>query len=765
MWKASLPAIFAIVSATAAHRAGFGVRESLLLGLGATGTFIALSTEFLSLFAALAQGPIAFAWLAAICVVGWVASIIPRQPRPAGTGDAVRFEAALLWITVGTIVATIAVIALHAAPSNYDAMLYHMPRVVRWALNGTVAFYPTSEQNQLYQPPLAEYSILHLYILTGGDRLANLVQTVGFAGCAIGASLVARELGGRAVAQAFAAFAAAVIPQGVLQASGAKNDCSLGMWLIAMTFATMRFAQSQSRPWLLASGMFAGLAVLTKGTGYVYGPGLFLAASGTLLLRSKRDWLRLAAAAAIAVTLLNAGQFIRNTAVFGTPIGTGYADSGRAFPFRNSGIGPRVLWGNIWRNLAMHSGIGASPEWTSGVQRTVNAIIALAGEDPQNPNAIWPRQRFETPGYTWAENQAGNPWHALLGFGAIAWALVWRKRAGPAVVWYAAGTLAAFLLFCLLLRWQPWHSRLHFSFFVSLAPLIAVAAERISIRPLIPALAVALAYWTTPMLLRNPTRPLLGGVLQANWEDTRFAEGPSAKAGYEAIARRLLASSCRDVAVDASQLIYYYPMYALLDPLRNGFRIHEIGGGPESAGLPYAHNKPCAIICLFCGRASVEKSAAYEREGMWMERADSSLLFLAPGHGADRQVCGVATGAGWYSREGTGSDWWIWAAKSGVITVSSIQPERIKFEATLSNVPRSNEIQLQWNGKEALVVKADGPGSQQVQLELSAETGQNTLEFISLRPGQTIPPDPRSFAFRIGNARVSRLSGGRCEGL
>jgi hypothetical protein len=55
-------------------------------------------------------------------------------------------------------------------------MSYHLARVAHWGQNHTVAFYPTHIVRQLYQPPWAEYAMLHLYILAGGDRLANLVQ-------------------------------------------------------------------------------------------------------------------------------------------------------------------------------------------------------------------------------------------------------------------------------------------------------------------------------------------------------------------------------------------------------------------------------------------------------------------------------------------------------------------------------------------------------------------------------------------------------------
>ena len=133
------------------------------------------------------------------------------------------------------------VIAVLAPPNNWDSMTYHMPRVAHWSQNGSVAHYPTHILRQLWLGPWAEFAIMHLYLLTGGDRLANLVQWLAFAGCAVGAAVVAGELGGGRRARGLAAVACATLPMAIAQASSTQNDLVASFWLLSLGYWVLRF--------------------------------------------------------------------------------------------------------------------------------------------------------------------------------------------------------------------------------------------------------------------------------------------------------------------------------------------------------------------------------------------------------------------------------------------------------------------------------------------------------------------------------------------
>ena len=58
---------------------------------------------------------------------------------------------------LGAIVVMAGLTAIVAPPNTYDSMTYHLPRVMHWIQNQSVAHYPTHIPRQLHFPPGAEF--------------------------------------------------------------------------------------------------------------------------------------------------------------------------------------------------------------------------------------------------------------------------------------------------------------------------------------------------------------------------------------------------------------------------------------------------------------------------------------------------------------------------------------------------------------------------------------------------------------------------------
>ena len=241
------------------------MRDFFLRACVAVGMAVALVTEILSPFHLLHRGPLTVVWLAILVTAAWLCA--RRAPRPKISFRPVEAAIALACAAIAGIVA---VTAWMSPPNSADAMAYHLPRVVYWAQAGSVSFFPTPYFNQVCLQPLAEYFYLHTYLLSGGDHFVNLVTWVAFLAGIIGVSALAGALGAGSRGQALAALFCATLPNGILQASGAKNEWMLALWLICAAYFAVREDA-------LFTGLALGLALAAKATAYLFAPPLLLA--------------------------------------------------------------------------------------------------------------------------------------------------------------------------------------------------------------------------------------------------------------------------------------------------------------------------------------------------------------------------------------------------------------------------------------------------------------------------------------------------------
>ena len=413
------------------------------------------------------------AWTAAgIAAAVWLWRRRPGLPHPT-----IRPVEAAIAAVIAGIGATVGLTAVLSPPNSADAMAYHLPRVVYWAQAGSVAFFPTPYLNQITLQPLAEYIMLHTYVLSGGDHLINLIAWGAFLGGIVAVSALGGALGLSGRGQAFAALFCATLPSGILQASGAKNDTLLALWLVCLLYFTAR----RNAPF---AGLAFGLALATKATAYLFAPPML----AVLLLYRPPTWrlmLRMAGYLAGGAMLINTPQYLRNLSLSGSPLGYDSAQGDGVFRWRNDHPGWQSTVSNALRNTSEQLG-ARSPRWNQAVFRAVVGIHGWLGIDPQDPATTWRYAVYEAPRTARNhEANANNRWHLLLLGAAAVFVAATRRRAW---VVYGLALLAAFLLFCYYLRWQPYMARLELPLFVMGAPLAACFLE--ALRPNILAIAL-----------------------------------------------------------------------------------------------------------------------------------------------------------------------------------------------------------------------------------------------------------------------------------
>ncbi len=87
------------------------------------------------------------------------------------------------------------VLALITAPYNGDSMSYHLSRIVYWIQHQSIDYYDTSILSQLFSPVFAEYINLNIFLISGGDLFANMLQNFSAYGCLFLLYGIVRKLG------------------------------------------------------------------------------------------------------------------------------------------------------------------------------------------------------------------------------------------------------------------------------------------------------------------------------------------------------------------------------------------------------------------------------------------------------------------------------------------------------------------------------------------------------------------------------------------
>ena len=547
-------------------------REATLKTLVVCGAASVLITETLSAFHMVTRTTLILGWIAVIAAA--VTMIRPAKPQ-------------LHWglIPIAVIAAIVGLTAVLSAPNSADAMAYHLPRVIYWVQNKSVQFFPTPYLNQIMLQPFAEYAMLHTYLLTGGDRFVNLVQFTGFIGSIAGVSGIAAELGLDRRAQIVAALVCATLPNGILQASGAKNDWMLTLWLIAMLYFVLRGDA-------LFAAVALALALGTKATAYLFAPFFLIAVWRKLRARD-------AAIAAAAVLLLNGPQYFRNHRLSGSLrfiLGFDSAQGDGFYRWRNESFGWRETVSNLLRNTSEQLG-ARSERWNQGVYAASLSLHQALRINPQDPATTWRFTHYEAPLNANHEANANNRWHLgllLAAIGAAALGVIERR-------WliYAIAPVGGFVAFCFYLKWQPFLGRLELPLFVIAAPLIAriLAPQRL----IMAAVCLFLLSSARLPLIENWTRPLRGpnnlfhqprelqyfnDMGQWHNRDTYFAE-----------VERIAATGCRLVGVDINENQLEYPFQALL--LRKNPQVRFVHVNVSNPSARYAATpqpEPCAVF-------------------------------------------------------------------------------------------------------------------------------------------------------------------------
>ncbi|MEV4491344.1 hypothetical protein AB0K04_14635 [Micromonospora coxensis] len=539
--------------------------------------------------------------------------------RTAGRGER---------LLAGTVIGMVLVellVALLAEPNNYDSQTYHLPKVEHWVAQGGLDFWPTAIHRQVTIPPGAEYLLLHLRLLTGGDVLHNLVQWAAGIGCLVAATRVVAQLGGGRRAQLLTAFLLATTPMVALQATSTQTDLVAAAWAAcAGTLALDGLRRRAGWGDLLALGTATGLTALTKTSGLIaVGPLLVLWGIGQLRLAVRPpaaadptvpdDGARAGhgpdgtgsahgprgevagvpgptarpvagAARTVAGSLLVllvaaavVGPFLaRVTVEFGHPLGPPRLRE--SIPMERHD--PASVLVNALRIGHTAFDTPLAPLRSGSAEAIMSGSRAI-GVDPQDRDITFGREVFPVPAWYPDEDRVAFPLAGSLALLGAVFALARPGRISPeragALRAYASAIVVAVVLHTAMIKWQTWGNRLLLYALVAAVPLAGLWLDALFRRRPAPGRRSVAAALAVTVLATSALAGVLalsygfprrlvgaGSVFTTSEWDTRFLRRPHWAEEFRWAADAVRRDGARRIGLVQQNDNWEYPWWLLL---------------------------------------------------------------------------------------------------------------------------------------------------------------------------------------------------------
>lgn len=555
------------------------------------GILIVAETNALSMSGLLARGPITIFWtITTICSI----FTIPKLNKSKGSG---KFGIDRFSIAIGSICFLTLVAALAYPPNYPDSLSYHLPRVMHWLQNGSLAPYFTSNERQIGMAPFNAWVILQSVAISGTDYLVNLPQWLAFCGSIATSWHIAGQLGLNQFARKLTAFFFCTTPIAIMQAANSENSLIVTYWLALFFSAFLDWLRKPGWQPALLIGCSLGLALLTKGNAAPIAIP-FVLYIAWICLRHLKKLIVMGAVMAILVVIINMPHFYRN-----------YTATGQLFLSAEKNIlsrpGPALIAVNATYNFLLQEPWLVAAFTKKGWS---NFATSLGVDDSNKTLFPWGGIETARSNLVPSDNDGQSPIHALAILMAITW-LIYKRP--PNLRSYLALFLASLFCFIALLCWQPWGARLQLPFFVLAAPLVGYLLASLSsslIRKTSILILAASAVMPLFFCLEHPLGPPsvlsgfrenIGHFLTSSREENYFNMWRSARNSYLAALDYLVDNKAVSIGLDLGDNGIEHPLWAILAKKMNPPpRISHIGSPyPQNGERPdYIFRQPLKVF-------------------------------------------------------------------------------------------------------------------------------------------------------------------------
>lgn len=391
-------------------------------------------------------------------------------------------------------------IAIKVAPYNWDSLTYHLPRIMHWVQNRSVAHYATNMSRQVSSPVLAEFVNLSVYLFCGeNDLLFNLLQWASYVTCGVIVSGIARKLKCTNFWSCMAGFLFLTMPIAFAESITTQNDNFTAMWLLMFIYVLLDLYE---KPKLIFNKYYVERTVALSfciAFGYLSKPSSMFAvvvfAIGLLILCCKAkasfgNLFKLLGCAIGIVALIVIPEFVRNVVTF-----QALSDPMVGNRQLIGTLNPLYMFINMLKNFFFNAP-NAYIDVNNLILSGIYFFSFRLGVNLDDPSISEDGDRFGiVEAQTYHHNSAVNP---VIFWGVIAVVILtvifYKKvKLDAEQKLYCLLSLISFVVLCTFLRWEIFVSRYMISYLALLCPVTALLLNRLVLVDRLKAYAYSLA--------------------------------------------------------------------------------------------------------------------------------------------------------------------------------------------------------------------------------------------------------------------------------
>ncbi|MBO7332650.1 MAG: hypothetical protein J6U64_03175 [Alphaproteobacteria bacterium] len=361
---------------------------------------------------------------------------------------------------------------------------YHMARIGHWVQQASVLPYPVRDDRQIIALPFDEYLMTHFFYMTGSDRFAPFVQWLTYFYCGLAVSLMCAWLKLKPKFCLYGCFVFWLIPMCILQAVSAQNNMMVTFFVLTAVWFTFKGAEEKTWENIFYCSVAMACGMLTKGTFYLFVIPFGAWAGITLILRDKVYAFKMATVILATAFAVNLPVWWRNTELYGNPISASQAFLEKYKSFTTSKLiitdpSPRKTLMILSKNLLSHT-VPSRNSLLPDFNPEVKALFKVLGSDfharEVNINYDPKKGKHDSVKYVVHENRSGNAFHMYLIIFTTLFFLFSKEKKKMGL--YVAVLWGMYLMYCSLIKWSPFRTRLDIPFFAFAIPFVMYMAER-----------------------------------------------------------------------------------------------------------------------------------------------------------------------------------------------------------------------------------------------------------------------------------------------